>query len=54
VTYSIAYTVAAATRLEAIEKAVAMLRRDVRLRGVGEVTQVGDRWTVCLSVWEDA
>lgn len=51
--YSIAYTVAADTRLEAIEKAVAMLRSSVRLRGVGQVTEVAGLWTVCLSVWED-
>lgn len=53
-TYSIAYTVTAQTELEAIEKAMAMLRRDVRLRGVGRITRLGDSWTVCLSVWEDA
>lgn len=52
--YSIAYTVVADTKLEAIEKAVAMLRTDVRLRGVDSVTSNAELWTVCLNVWEDA
>lgn len=51
--YSISYTVAADTRLEAIEKAAGMLRSNVRLRGVGSVTSAGDLWVVCLNVWED-
>lgn len=52
-TYSIAYTVIAATKLEAIEKAVGMLRTGLRLRGVGNVTKNAGAWTVCLNVWED-
>lgn len=51
--YSLTYTVAASTRLEAIEAAVTMLRSGVRLRGVNSAVQAGSVWHVSLNVWED-
>ena len=53
--YSLTYTVTAATEYEAITLAVAMLRTDVRLRGVNSVQRAtGNLWRVSLNVWEDA
>ncbi len=51
--YSISFEVVAQTELEAIERAVGMLRAGVRLRGVGRVTRAGDLWMVSLNVFED-
>ena len=53
-TYSITYTVTAATELEAIEAAVDLLRTDVRLLGVNAVYRtMGMFWRVSLNVSED-
>lgn len=52
--YSLTYTVTGATELEAIANAVAMLRSDVRLRGVNSATRVsGTMWRVSLNLYED-
>lgn len=52
--YVIKYSVLADGRLEAIEKAIAMLRTGLKLRGVVSAEQgVPGWWDVDLSVWED-
>ncbi len=52
--YSIRFQgIAATTELEAITKAVGMLRTGVRLNGVNRVTEHGGLWTVSLNVFED-
>lgn len=54
-TYLITYTVAAATELAAIDRAVGMLRADVRLIAVHEVHRATPvLWRVSLKVWEAA
>ena len=53
--YSIRYDVAADTRLDAIAKATALLRSDVRLRGVNDADEFAPGWwRVSLNVWEEA
>lgn len=52
--YLLGYEVAAATRMEAIAKAVALLRTDVRLNGVSSAEETAPGWwKVRLHVWED-
>ena len=52
--YNIHYSVLADGRLEAIEKACALLRTGVKLRGVVEAEQgTPGWWEVTLSVFED-
>lgn len=54
-TFNLHYSVLADGRLQAIEKAVALLRTGVKLRGVVEAEQsIPGWWEVTLSVWEDA
>ena len=54
VSYNVHYSVLADGRLEAIEKAVALLRTGVKLRGVVEAEQgTPGWWEVTLSVFED-
>lgn len=54
-TYSIRYTVDAATKLEAIEKATAKLRSGVRVVAVVSAAPAGiPWWVVRLKVAEDA
>jgi hypothetical protein len=53
--FSLTYTVTAATEYEAIAAAVALLRTNVRLRGVNSVQRATPTlWRVSLNVWEDA
>lgn len=53
--YLLTYNVLADSRLEAIAKATAMLRSNVRLRGVQSAEQgTPGWWDVVLNVWEDA
>jgi hypothetical protein len=54
VSYSITFTVPGDTELHAIANAVAMLRSNVKLRGVLKVQATGVYWDVTLSVHEDA
>lgn len=52
--YSLTYTVTAATNLEAMTNAIAMLRTGVKLRSVTSVIRVsGTLWRVVLNLWED-
>ena len=54
VEFPITYTVTAATEYEAIQNAVALIRTNVRLRGVNSVQRVtGTLWRVSLNLWED-
>ena len=52
--FSLTYTVTASTEFEAIQNAVALIRTNVRLRGVNSVHRVtGTLWRVSLNLWED-
>lgn len=52
--FNMTYSVRADSRFEAIEKAVALLRTGVKLRGVVEAEQgTPGWWDVVLSVFED-
>ena len=53
--YLIRYHVQAPTNLAAVERAVAMLRRDVHLIALDRAeNKGGDAWDVTLKVWEEA
>lgn len=52
--YAIAFTVLADSRLEAITKAIELLRSNVKCNGVLSAEQgVPGWWDVSLHVWED-
>lgn len=54
--YTIKYTVVATSRLEAIERASALLRTGLRLNSVVSADpseSKGPIWVVVLHVWED-
>jgi hypothetical protein len=53
--YVITYEVTASSKWEAQERAIRMLRTDVRLRSLGETTEVAPGfWKVSLHVDEDS
>lgn len=53
--YLVGYDVAATSRLDAVTKAVLMLRQGVRLTSVYRIDEtMPGHWHVTLSVWEDA